>query len=147
MPDTALSASSEDGLISFTSQHFHSLTTDQDLTLHPEDKGLHTELVWKTFSPRPDNRSFGRIRSLVYFDYDNRAETILAVVNVKRILLRFPHWCPLLIFAILPTVRLLKARRQYRRRKLNLCLSCGYDLRSGHTQCPECGTPVSPVPA
>lgn len=32
-----------------------------------------------------------------------------------------------------------KEWRQYRRRKLGLCLACGYDLRGSSNQCPECG--------
>ena len=30
-------------------------------------------------------------------------------------------------------------RRQHRRRRKGLCLWCGYDLRGGQRQCPECG--------
>ena len=28
------------------------------------------------------------------------------------------------------------------RKAANKCEQCGYDLRSGHDKCPECGTPV-----
>ena len=53
----------------------------------------------------------------------------------------FPYWVPALAFAALPAlaaVRRLRARR--RARGLNLCRSCGYDLRATPGRCPECGT-------
>jgi DNA polymerase II large subunit len=53
-----------------------------------------------------------------------------------------PLWIPLCLTAFLPTLwsgRLIKARR---RRRMGLCLSCGYDLRATPLGgcCPECGT-------
>ena len=51
----------------------------------------------------------------------------------------FPHWFLALIFAILPTVWLIKWRK---RRALgdNVCVNCGYDLTGNTTgKCSECG--------
>lgn len=56
-----------------------------------------------------------------------------------------PYWPFIALFAALPMVRgarwALGLRRE-RRRRLGLCVSCGYDLRGGHDVCPECGAPA-----
>ena len=54
-----------------------------------------------------------------------------------------PYSCLLLVTAPLPAVWLVRARRTARRRRLALCLTCGYNL-TGNTSgtCPECGAAV-----
>jgi hypothetical protein len=48
-----------------------------------------------------------------------------------------------LLWAFGPGIILLYYRERYRRARLfPMCSQCGYDLRSGHDVCPECGTPV-----
>jgi hypothetical protein len=59
-----------------------------------------------------------------------------------------PYWVLLLLAALLPAyvlTRLPGALRRRRRRKRNLCLECGYDLRATPDRCPECG--ASPIPS
>ncbi len=56
--------------------------------------------------------------------------------------LEFPHWAPMLAAAVLPAVGITRARRRQRRKRLGLCLKCGYDLRGSKERCPECGTAI-----
>ena len=49
-------------------------------------------------------------------------------------------WVPALICLGGLYFSLLHGRRRRRRRKLGLCLKCGYDLRASKDRCPECGT-------
>jgi len=52
-----------------------------------------------------------------------------------------PLWLPTICFAVL-TVYLApySVYRRRKRKKLGLCLKCGYDLRGSKERCPECGT-------
>ncbi|MDB5355960.1 MAG: hypothetical protein JWN24_2413 [Phycisphaerales bacterium] len=51
-----------------------------------------------------------------------------------------PLWFLILLAAVAPVVRARSAVRLRRRVKLNLCATCGYDLRATPERCPECGT-------
>ena len=57
--------------------------------------------------------------------------------------LAIPLWIPTLIFAVYPAYRLLPFHRRRKRKRLGLCLKCGYDLRASKDICPECGTGFS----
>ena len=50
-------------------------------------------------------------------------------------------WLPVLLFGVWPAWRLLPFHRRRKRKKLGLCLKCGYDLRASKERCPECNTP------
>ncbi len=58
-----------------------------------------------------------------------------------------PYWFYEFVLSIFPTLLLttVAARliRRYRRGRRQLCSNCGYDLRSGHSVCPECGFNIS----
>jgi len=64
----------------------------------------------------------------------------LNVVIVRWIWL--PHWFCVLMFAMLPAVRLRSVLRTRRRNRMGVCRNCGYDLRATPDRCPECGTAV-----
>ena len=61
----------------------------------------------------------------------------------------FPHWLLMLVLLMFPTLRVLRTLRKRNREELNLCPTCGYDLRATPDRCPECGTkgPTPPAPA
>ncbi len=50
-------------------------------------------------------------------------------------------WMPTFLFAsLLCLCRPFRHHRRRKRKKLGLCLKCGYDLRASKERCPECGT-------
>ncbi len=52
-----------------------------------------------------------------------------------------PLWIPSVVFLVLGLSCVVPpAYRNRKRKKLGLCLSCGYDLRGSKDRCPECGT-------
>ena len=53
-----------------------------------------------------------------------------------------PLWIPTILFGSLFSYwYALPLHRRYKRKKLGLCLTCGYDLRGSTERCPECGKP------
>lgn len=56
----------------------------------------------------------------------------------------FPHWFAVLVTGTWPALwlkrKLFGTRKECRRRRLGLCVRCGYDLRSSPERCPECGS-------
>ena len=51
----------------------------------------------------------------------------------------FPLWLPTLLFFSMFLLRFIPFYRRRKRKKLGLCLKCGYDLRASKDRCPECG--------
>jgi hypothetical protein len=51
-----------------------------------------------------------------------------------------PIWSVEVITVVIPALWMSMYIRQRRRRKDNLCIVCGYDLRATSDRCPECGT-------
>jgi hypothetical protein len=63
-----------------------------------------------------------------------------------EICLTLPHWLLVLVFGVLPTVRLTRFIRRRRQHREGCCQTCGYDLRATPDRCPECGA-VPSVPS
>ena len=51
-----------------------------------------------------------------------------------------PFWIPASLFSIILLPPLVQSYRRRKRKKLGLCLKCGYDLRGSKNRCPECGS-------
>ncbi len=56
---------------------------------------------------------------------------------------RIPLWIPTVLFTSALWWSLLPFHRRRKRKKLGLCLKCGYDLRASEDRCPECGEEFS----
>jgi hypothetical protein len=72
--------------------------------------------------------------SLVGFSYQRSSDDIFVTA---------PMWSFVLVFLLLPALRLWRTLAARRRSRQGLCRRCGYDLRASAKSCPECGTVVS----
>ena len=119
------------------------------------------EAEWKAFVSRQEGQQgmsdaeISRIRSLLkhWRQLKNERESLnktrwLTGAAVRQKLTSatsiwshaVPLWIPVLIFAAASAWQGISPfRRRRRRRKLGLCLKCGYDLRGSKERCPECG--------
>jgi hypothetical protein len=61
-------------------------------------------------------------------------------MEVRTVLV--PYWIPAMVTAVLPARAAAKLAVRRRRRRLNRCTRCGYDLRASEGRCPECGTEI-----
>jgi hypothetical protein len=65
---------------------------------------------------------------------------IFGTNHAGRMILIFPHWLPLVLFALLPMGWVFRYQGARRKARMHLCRACGYDLRATPDRCPECGT-------
>ena len=99
---------------------------------------------WHYLSHEPGN-AYGAswvVWSHMGFTYGRIDNAMLAA----RIVI-IPFWFLNLLFCLLPAIWLIKRLRR-KPKALNLCPTCGYDLRATPHRCPECGTAAAlPVAA
>ncbi len=90
---------------------------------------------------RTDTKRFPRGWVVYGLRKSNRFSTILTPDFSRNPFgLGIPLWIPTLLFAVWPASLLLPFHRRRKRKKLGLCVKCGYDLRGSKNRCPECGT-------
>ena len=57
-----------------------------------------------------------------------------------------PLWIPTVLFAAMLGWSFLPLHRRRKRKRLGLCVKCGYDLRASKDRCPECGMAIGKSP-
>jgi hypothetical protein len=66
-------------------------------------------------------------------------------ISVGTVCFAIPDYLIVALLLIYPAMWFRRKRTIARRFKEGLCVKCGYDLRGGHTACPECGAQVGPI--
>ncbi len=91
-----------------------------------------------TFWPLELILSDGVIRFAVYGPATLDGEGILGK-NPIVWSLTVPMYIPSLLFGVTWSCCYWPTHRRRKRKKLGLCVKCGYDLRASKDRCPECG--------
>ena len=71
--------------------------------------------------------------------YDGLRTTWLPAFGSPGRPLHLPLWMPITFFAMICLWPFIPFLRRRKRKKLGLCVKCGYDLRASKERCPECG--------
>ena len=120
-------------------QVMHDWTASKEMMYGSFDRQLCDD-VWSIDSQNPASR-----RSTIGFAHASGLGMGPGQTTHRFGLIRIPDWA-LFSLAIIPIALSLRGfTGQIRRRRLGLCLHCGYDLRESPSgACPECGNEIPP---
>jgi hypothetical protein len=76
------------------------------------------------------------------FDVDDRAADTTSTFWKRTVCFAVPDYVIVLLLLVYPAIWIRRWRDAARRLKQGRCINCGYDLRGGHSVCPECGATV-----
>ena len=82
------------------------------------------------------------IEGPLYEEYRIRSTFWLPELDTTGFLNRVPLWIPTFGFAAASVFLYIPLHRRHKRKKLGLCVKCGYDLRGSKDRCPECGAGI-----
>ncbi len=108
------------------------LLTERRFTMSITDPPKVAEVTRVTFTTGCTFDGFKNLRT----QWLPKLSRILPPVVAR---LQIPLWIPALAFASMLMLCYLPQRRRRKRKKLGLCVKCGYDLRASKERCPECG--------
>ncbi len=133
------------------SDHGGLLLAQSDLPYGGSDDTDGQEHAWLHTSLTPDE--FSKIRDTILdttavrfnflgFKTAGCVATMTSSPSPRFSALVLPYWFIALVMAAAPLGVGRKAWTRRRRRKLGLCLACGYDIRASSGRCPECGKEI-----
>ena len=84
----------------------------------------------------------GSIMERLGFEFQNFRLGVPGQWSDEQHIVTMPYPFVIPILAVLPFLWVRERRQLVRRKRLNLCLRCGYDLRASKIRCPECGEAI-----
>jgi hypothetical protein len=91
---------------------------------------------WSSLNNKPRPRT---IWNQLGFELEYHPHTLSLDGASGHMSITFPHWFLVLLSMMLPVLWLRTNRRNTKRHRFGLCVTCGYDLRESPDRCPECG--------